>query len=303
MKLSKIFSAFMVGVLACSCAHTHDNDIDLKWNTASGVTVSMEKSEVEVKENTGLFYVPLVVTGDPNGYVQVTVKIIETGTNPAIEDANFYVTSKTINISNETKTASVQIKAVEFDDENPTYTFLVEIEDVKYATAGADTETLVSIKDRGASPTIDRLPGTWIGSYVNADGGTSAFTSELSIVDASTGLIKMTGFFDPACELELYYQYDAAKRYGEFFIPYGSYMGTFNFVGFGACDVRLTDSQGTVNPEKGFKGKWNEDYTGIVFTNLELFVGVYQGSTMHGFMDYMKDLTLTNTNSSLPSEN
>lgn len=52
-----------------SCSDSND------YNSASNVTVAMQSAQIVTKESKGLFYVPIVVTGEPNGPIKVEVSV------------------------------------------------------------------------------------------------------------------------------------------------------------------------------------------------------------------------------------
>ena len=72
---------------------------DDSWNSAADVTVSMKNPTMVIKENMGLTNVPIKVEGKTNGNVYVTLAVKEVGSNPAKEDVHYYITDKTISIS------------------------------------------------------------------------------------------------------------------------------------------------------------------------------------------------------------
>ena len=94
MKYIKLFMLLAAVTLMGACSSDDDS-----WNSAPDVTVSMENATMTIKESMGLTNVPIVVNGETNGNVFVTVAVKEVGGNPAKEDINYYITDKTINIS------------------------------------------------------------------------------------------------------------------------------------------------------------------------------------------------------------
>ena len=105
MKFFKYISVLAISAVALTSCSSDDSE-DKSFNTAAGVGVSVESAEMIVNEAKGIFQVPLVVTGDANGYIRVTVKI--TGTDDpnqeqAIADSHFYLTSNTVFIPKDSK--------------------------------------------------------------------------------------------------------------------------------------------------------------------------------------------------------
>ncbi len=92
MKLNKIFAAALAILTMTAC------DDDDPVNTAD-VTVNMQQTQMSIAEDfsTGVYYyVPVVLSGETNGPVTVTIAVEGTGANPAVEDRDYMVTSKTI---------------------------------------------------------------------------------------------------------------------------------------------------------------------------------------------------------------
>lgn len=135
---------------------------DDSWNSASDVTVGMAKAEMTVNEGKGLFNVPIEVKGETNGNVFVTVELKEIGANPAKEDVNYYVTDKTINISD--GVGNVEIETVDDDDINDPRTFQVTIVDAKGAKISENASTTITLKDNDAE-FYSKLQGKWKMSY------------------------------------------------------------------------------------------------------------------------------------------
>ena len=155
MKLYKILM-MALAVLSLSACSDDDNDT----NTAGNVTVCMEQAEISVRESHGLFKVPVIVTGEPNGPVRVTVNVEEVAPSPAMSDVHYMVTSKTIIIPSDEKAGYIEIKTVDNTEENEPRVFNVTIESAEGATIGTPTTTTVTIKDDDSDPYI-KLCGTW----------------------------------------------------------------------------------------------------------------------------------------------
>ena len=88
MKLTKIFAIALAAIMTTACS----DDEEMTYNTEGGVIVEMAETNVTVKENHGLFTVPMVITGERNGYITVTVECTETGDDPAIENRHYFLT-------------------------------------------------------------------------------------------------------------------------------------------------------------------------------------------------------------------
>ena len=143
MKYFKLFMLMVAVTLFGACSSDDDS-----WNSAADVTVGMQSPTMTVSEGKGIFDVPIVVNGETNGNVFVTVEVEEVGDNPAKEGVNYYVTDKTINISD--GTGNVEIETVDDEDINDPRTFKVTIVDAKGATIAETASTTITLKDNDA---------------------------------------------------------------------------------------------------------------------------------------------------------
>ena len=142
MKLNKIFAVALAALTMTACS----DDDKLELNTASGVSVAMEDATFTIGENVDLFNVPIEVTGEANGIITVTVQVkegpanpddLEHPTQPAKEDVNYIITSKTVNIPAGSKTFGIEIRNNwEQGVINDDYVFELTIVDVKVASFG-----------------------------------------------------------------------------------------------------------------------------------------------------------------------
>lgn len=284
MKLNKLFMAIVGASLLASCSSSDDNDQKFTWNTAPNVTVEMGETEVTVKENASRFTIPVVVSGEPNGYVQVTFDIVEHG---AIEDVNFIITTKTLNINSDDKVAYLEVAPVDFVDENPLISFDIDIKDVKGASIGAVAQTVVFIKDKGQSPTLDKLDGAeWLCSYVDYDGNEATFNSQLVVDDVETGACHLAAFAgEDIFELPMIYEYDANVRYGEFVINNGTIVGKdINFNNIGISDVQIGNASGNVSVEQRYIGSWNDDYSEVSWDGTTFMLMITKNGASTGYL-------------------
>lgn len=181
MKFTKIFSVALLAVAFASCSNGNE------FNDAAGVSVDMKDATLVAVENATVFNVPVVVTGEPNGPVEVTVKTAPVGNTPAVDDKNYYVTSKTIIIPADSKTASIEIMPVNDNDENDPRTFEVTIVDAKGATIGSTKTTVVTIKDDDQDPYL-KMAGNWhmTGVSVFKNGEDADYTLKMVTPDPSS---------------------------------------------------------------------------------------------------------------------
>ncbi|MBD5253645.1 MAG: hypothetical protein HDS51_05415 [Barnesiella sp.] len=286
MKLIKYLLVFAAGIIIfTSCSD--DND-DFSINTAAGVGVSVENSEMTVNEMKGIFKVPLVVTGNPNGYVKVKVKVVGTddpSQDQAIADNNFYVTSETINIPADEKTASVEIRTQYLETRDPDLYFRVVIESAEGATIEPLNACTIAITDRYSSP-IYSLSGPWQLTLDDYWGATTVTPkSNLDVINDETGECE---FVDFAPALSSGMNLPVILRPGEegkpynMSIPLGKVLVEgANFNGLGVCDVMLITMDGKTRGE--LVGEWNADYSEVTF-NETLVLGIMSEGSWTGYV-------------------
>lgn len=240
MKLSKILAVALAALTMTACSN--DDDEKIGWNSNEDVTVEMGQASVSYKEGRGMVNVPITVTGEANGNIMVTVACKESGITPAEEDVHYYVTDKTIIISPDDQSASIEINVIDADDEiNETRTFDIQIVDVKAAKVGEVDYTSVSIRDNDGD-FYDKMAGRWTVNYIDYDGAEQTAQVVLNAADEDEeGYNKyymMTGLMS-SCTIQVDFFYDPDTQTGTLEIPYGQVVGNVSFTGYGALDVYL----------------------------------------------------------------
>lgn len=156
----KIVPFFFVAFFLIAC------DDESPLNTAYAI-VGMEKAEYNVKENKGLFTIPLVATGERNGDINVTVAVATTSGN-CIEDEHFMVTAKTLTIPASTDCVNVEIKTIDDRVINEDRSFVISIVSAQGATIDTQAnQTMVTLLDNDNIP-YDRMGGIWVVTAMNA---------------------------------------------------------------------------------------------------------------------------------------
>lgn len=228
MKYIKLFMLMAAVTLLGACSSDDDS-----WNSAADVTVGMQSQNMTVSEGKGLFNVPIEVKGETDGNVFVTVEVKEVGENPAKEDVNYYVTDKTISISD--GAGNVEIETVDDDDINDPRTFQVTIVDAKGAKISENASTTISLKDNDAE-FYSKLQGKWKMTGVDRDG--EAVSWDVTIKGAAdeteadfNKVLYITGINgEPTCEAPLTFSYDKTTRTGSVAFRMGEdVMGAYNF--------------------------------------------------------------------------
>ena len=138
MKYFKLFLLVAAVAFFGSCSDDKETQ-----NTNKDVVVEMESPTFSAKEGAGAVKVPIKVTGKTNGNVYVTLAVKEGRVNPAKEDVHYYVTDKTITISDEV--GYVEYRAVDDKEVNEDRTFEFEIVEAKGATIGAQKRDRKSV--------------------------------------------------------------------------------------------------------------------------------------------------------------
>lgn len=261
---------------------------DDSWNSAADVTVSMKNPTMVIKENMGLTNVPIKVEGKTNGNVYVTLAVKEMGSNPAKEDVHYYITDKTISISD--SIGYVEVEPVDDDEINDDRTFEITIVEAKGAKIGNAT-TQVSLRDND-SQIYEKLQGKWKLTGVSRQG--TPMESVVKIIGASdekdgdyNNTLYLTGMAVSSSSARLSFHY---KKEG--YVAFDN-LGKYNFIegydftkdlGFMGNIMlhNLSNGQLTSTP---IKGTWSEDCKEIVFDQDQvLFGGIYTpGGTFTGY--------------------
>lgn len=157
MKITKILAIALAALSMTACSDDDD------FNSASDVTVEMEEAQILTKESAKMVYVPVVVNGEANGPIRVTVEMTApaSGYDAAEEGKDYIVTSKTVNIPSGVESVSIELyptwdRGVINDD----IAFDVTISKVEGAEVGARKSTEVVIQDSDKDP-YNILTGTW----------------------------------------------------------------------------------------------------------------------------------------------
>lgn len=293
MKFNKIFALLLAGTLFTACS-----DDEASWNS-NEVTVSMEQSEITVKENNGIFNIPVAVEGEMNGPVQVTVDVAEIGENVAMDGVHYIVTQKTITIVAEEGTGEIEIKAVDDSEINEARTFTVTIVAVNGGQIGQNATTTVTLKDND-SVFYEKLQGTWKMTAHDYDYKTGAYgaseTWTVKIIGADEGkpgyneVLYITGIMGYEwTTLQVNYHFDMETKKGYLEIPYGTVFAEgVNFSGLGVMDVLAgTLADGYIVLEGSFNAEWNDEFNAITFNESDTLFGwiAPQGSgTPNGYM-------------------
>lgn len=143
----------LAGATFVSCSE------DEKMNT-SNATVSFFTAEHSVKESKGIFNVPVIVTGEQNGPIEVNIEVSSNDAN-CKEDVHYLITSKKLIIPANKKEVNVEIKAVDDRIINEDRHFSLHIASTNGATIDSNHATAnIILMDNDDIP-YERMSGVW----------------------------------------------------------------------------------------------------------------------------------------------
>lgn len=294
MKYIKLFMLMAAVTLLGACSSDDDS-----WNSAADVTVGMQSQTMTVSEGKGIFNVPVVVNGETNGNVFVTVEVEEVGTNPAKEEVNYIVTDKTINITD--GTGNVEIETVDDDDINDPRTFKVTIVDAKGAKISENASTTISLKDNDAE-FYSKLQGKWKMSYEEdsqADSWDVTITGATDENDPDYNkYLYVSGMMGESWTTAiLTYNFDPVTKTG--YVAFDNLGGAYKM----ADNVNFGSFSGSIVPfsidgdklsTKPIVGKWSEDFKTVTFDeNGVLYGAVFNGDQYMGGVFEISKIKLT----------
>lgn len=267
MKYIKLLSLLVAVLFLGACS-----DDDVKKNSAADVTVSMGTASISPRESAGVVSLPIKVEGPTNGMVTLTVETREVGSNPAVENTNYYVTTKKINITG--SEGYVELEMVDDDEINDPRTFEVTIVKVEHAKLNeAAKTTTVEIRDNDHEP-YDRLQGTWTMTYKNYDGAVQRQKVTITGADDPSQyiynkLLYLEGMLLDKSKAQLSFNFDSANNtcYVSFtnFMKYNWITG-LELQGISQpVDIKLGRFEGNSISQSPVEGVVQEDFKTIKF--------------------------------------
>lgn len=267
MKYIKLLSLLVAVLFLGACS-----DDDVKKNSAADVTVSMGTATISPRESAGVVSLPIKVEGPTNGMVTLTVETREVGSNPAVENTHYYVTTKKINITG--SEGYVELEMVDDDEINDPRTFEVTIVKVEHAKLNeAAKTTTVEIRDNDHEP-YDRLQGTWTMTYKNYDGAVQRQKVTITGADDPSQyiynkLLYLEGMLLEKSKAQLSFNFDSANNtcYVSFtnFMKYNWITG-LELQGISQpVDIKLGRLEGNSISESPVEGVVQEDFKTIKF--------------------------------------
>lgn len=267
MKYIKLLSLLVAVLFLGACS-----DDDVKKNSAADVTVSMGTATFSPRESAGIVSLPIKVEGPTNGMVSLTVETREVGSNPAVENTHYYVTTKKINITG--SEGYVELEMVDDDEINDPRTFEVTIVKVEHAKLNeAAKTTTVEIRDNDHEP-YDRLQGTWTMTYKNYDGAVQRQKVTITGADDPSQyiynkLLYLEGMLLEKSKAQLSFNFDSANNtcYVSFtnFMKYNWITG-IELQGLSQpVDIKLGRLEGNSISQSPVEGVVQEDFKTIKF--------------------------------------
>ncbi|MBQ8806991.1 MAG: hypothetical protein IJZ68_11170 [Bacteroidaceae bacterium] len=171
MKYLKLLAICLLPLSFVACSDDDDN-----INTGEA-TVAFQSASMEIKENTSLVEIPVVVSGEQNGDIKVTAKMISSsndyvsGKDVIITTENFVIAEDETSFNLEAHLVGLANDAIE-SGRNITF----EITDVEGATLGANATCVVNLKENNP------LEGTYtLRGYSPFDGAVVSTKCALSM--------------------------------------------------------------------------------------------------------------------------
>lgn len=297
MKYIKLLSLLVAVLFLGACS-----DDDVKKNSAADVTVSMGTATISPRESAGIVSLPIKVEGPTNGMVSVTVETREVGSNPAVENTHYYVTTKKINITG--SEGYVELEMVDNEEINDPRTFEVTIVKVEHAKLNeAAKTTTVEIRDNGHEP-YDRLQGTWTMTYKDYNGAVQ--TQKVTITGADdpseyiyNKLLYVEDILLEKSKAQLSFNYDSANNtcYVSFtnFMKYNWYTG-LELQGISKpVDILLGRLEGNNISQSPVEGEVQDDFKTIKFESGATIGFIFTNPDNGGLalIETMSDIVLT----------
>lgn len=297
MKYIKLLSLLVAVLFLGACS-----DDDVKKNSAADVTVSMGTATISPRESAGIVSLPIKVEGPTNGMVSVTVETREVGSNPAVENTHYYVTTKKINITG--SEGYVELEMVDNEEINDPRTFEVTIVKVEHAKLNeAAKTTTVEIRDNDHEP-YDRLQGTWTMTYKDYNGAVQ--TQKVTITGADdpseyiyNKLLYVEDILLEKSKAQLSFNYDSANNtcYVSFtnFMKYNWYTG-LELQGISKpVDILLGRLEGNNISQSPVEGEVQDDFKTVKFESGATIGFIFTNPDTGGLslIETMSDIVLT----------
>lgn len=172
MKYLKLLALCLLPLSFAACSDDDEGAI----NTGNA-TVEFSSATTETRESTTLVDLPIVVSGEHNGNIIVTVAMTNTSGENLVEDTNIIITTKRLIIPAGEESVNFQFRMTgvtndALDERSMTF----EITNVEGATVGTNGTCIVNLIENNP------LEGTYtVAGYSPFDGGVSSTTCALTM--------------------------------------------------------------------------------------------------------------------------
>ena len=295
MKLYKIFAISLAALAFTACSDDDDK------NTAAAV-VQMGEPQMEVSEDyvaDHYCYVPITVEGTTNGPVTVTVDVSGSSDNPAVENEQYVITSKTITIPAGENTGYIEFHTAGDDVVNEdNWEFVMTIVKAEGATIGNNKSTLIRIIDNEGLfiPIYEGLQGEWNVSAPDTNPYAVTITTYPSDDEKYMKKVLVSGWGGASfMECEMDCVYDPTTDEVTLSVPVGTYLGTANFgAPIGVANVFITGVLDTGGLTLGGITSCvsNTEHTQFTFNNAlcgGIFNSDFSGASFAGYVFFLYD--------------
>lgn len=289
MKFNKLYAIALAALTLTACSDDDDNGL----NTTSGVTVQMQQSTMSVSEDMqqNVYYkVPVVVTGEANGPVEIVVEVQGTGNSPATEGEHYLITDKTITIDADTKIGYVEFYPTGDNVINDDRQFVVTITSAKGATVGTQSTCVVTLVDNEGM--IPRAYEAVLGQWKLE--GSMPLTLTIDGFDEGDDeygkKVFISGWLGYSWVVtEGNFGFDASTMQASIEMPLGQIVATdVSFTGLGSFDVGLTVRVGNnIYTSGSIVATFDAEYKGATFdlgSDEMICFALYQNNAFAGYV-------------------
>lgn len=276
MKYWKLLAICMLPLSFVACSDDDDAPVN-----SGNATVEFQSATMQVKENMTIVEVPITVTGEHNGDIYVTAKMVSSSENYEA-DKDVIVTTENFVLPAETESVNLEAHLVNLANDaieaGRTITF--EITEVKGATLGGNKTCTVELKENNP------LEGTYTLSGLNNKGAIASVKCTLSMEEGVTDKAYIDlGWGGNPLQLNLE-EIIPGKKYnvvipgGQIIGAYGNYGPVgFYLVDWNAGKVYTNDIIGVY--EEGVITLETEEYWGVMefLPSYGAFLGIYLAYT------------------------
>lgn len=301
MKYTKIFMALLMALFMVACS---DDDDAINTNQT---TLGFENEAIVVKENVGYFNVPIKIAGYRNGNVKVNVVATPVGENGAVEDVNYMITDKSVQLLSENDTTdnatlNIQIKTIDDQEINENRSFTLEITSAEGATI--TTKTIqITLRDNDAA-FYEKFFGKWTLTAIDDEGKPVEKTINISgpsdeedpdydnfLYAFAPGLFNVGVALD--CNWNFSYSFDPATKKGTLGIVCGeevsSYADYYYWIWLGDNGVEYTDDDIVAEWELGE----NDEFPQTIEWDPEARLWLYAIAPSQGWWVRISNIKLT----------